>query len=357
MLLRTAETLLIAAVGGAVFTLIGFPAGLISGSLLSVATAALAGRPLMVPAPLSRVISVLVGISLGAVVTPDTLQGFAAFPVSIAVLLVATVVMTVATTSYLRLVHGWPWQSALFGASPGALAQVMVLAAEYRADLRAIAIVQVMRVVILTIGIPAGLAYFGLTASGAFLPKSSAGIPSLSELAILVGVSTAAAVLLRAIRFPGGLLFGAMLASAALHATGAIEAVLPWWAAAAAVIGIGAVTGSRFANTDPISLLRYLGAALGSFAVAISVASAFVLVLTAFLPLRIADVVVAFAPGAQDTMMVLALALQLDPIFIGAHHLARYLLVSLTIPFLGKWLGPPPPPLTVDPKPQSKAGT
>ena len=53
----------------------------------------------------------------------------------------------------------------------------MVLAAEYRADLRAIAIVQVMRVVILTIGIPTGLALFGLTATGAFLPKSSAGLP------------------------------------------------------------------------------------------------------------------------------------------------------------------------------------
>ena len=253
--------------------------------------------------------------------------------------------MTVATTSYLRLVHGWPWQSALFGASPGALAQVMMLAAEYRADLRAIAIVQVMRVVILTIGIPAGLAYFGLTATGAFLPKSSAGISSISELAILVGLSTAAAVGLRAVNFPGGLMFGAMLASAVLHGTGYIEAVLPWWAVAAAVIGIGAVTGSRFANTDPITLLRYLGAALGSFAVAISVASAFVLVLTAVLPLRIADVVVAYAPGAQDTMMVLALALHLDPIFIGAHHLSRYMLVSLSIPLIGKWLGPPPPPL------------
>ena len=155
------------------------------------AAAALAGRPLTIPAPLSRVISVLVGISLGAVATPETLKGLAAFPISIAVLLVATVVMTAATTSYLRLVHGWPWQSALFGASPGALAQVMMLAAEYRADLRAIAIVQVMRVVILTIGIPAGFAYFGLTATGAFLPKSSAGISSISELAILVGLSTA----------------------------------------------------------------------------------------------------------------------------------------------------------------------
>ncbi len=345
-MLRTAETLLIAAVGGALFTWIGFPAGLISGSLLSVAAAALAGRPLTVPAPLSRVISVLVGISLGAVATPETLKGLAAFPISIAVLLVATVVMTAATTAYLRLVHSWPLQSALFGASPGALAQVMMLAAEYRADLRAIAIVQVMRVVILTVGIPAGLAYFGLTATGAFLPKSSAGISSISELAILVGLSTAAAVALQAIKFPGGLMFGAMLASAMLHGTGTIEAVLPWWAVAAAVIGIGAVTGSRFANTDPITLLRYLGAALGSFAVAISVASVFVLVLTAFFPLRIADVVVAYAPGAQDTMMVLALALHLDPIFVGAHHLSRYMLVSLFIPVLGKWLGPPPPPIT-----------
>ena len=349
-LLHTAETLLIAAIGGALFTAIGFPAGLISGSLLSVAAVALAGRPLMVPTPLSRLISVLVGISLGAVATPETLKGLAAFPVSIAVLMVATVMMTVATTSYLRLVHGWPWQSALFGASPGALAQVMVLAAEYRADLRAIAIVQVMRVVILTIGIPAGLAYFGLTATGAFLPKSSAGISSISELAILVSVSTAAAIFLRTIRFPGGLMFGAMLASAVLHGSGYVDAVLPWWVAAFAVIGIGAVTGSRFANTDPITLLRYLGAALGSFAVAISVASGFVLLVTALLPLRIADVVVAYSPGAQDTMMVLALALHLDPIFIGAHHLSRYLLVSLSVPLVGRWLGPPPPPRTVEPQ-------
>ena len=130
-----------------------------------------------------------------------------------------------------------------------------------------------------------------------------------------------------------------------LHGTGYIEAVLPWWVVAAAVIGIGAVTGSRFANTDPLTLLRYLGAALGSFAVAISVASAFVLVLTAFLPLRIADVVVAFAPGAQDTMMVLALALHLDPVFVGAHHLARYMLVVVVDSAAGQWLGPPPPPM------------
>ena len=49
---------------------------------------------------------------------------------------------------------------------------------------------------------------------------------------------------------------------------------------------------------------------------------------------RVADAVLAFAPGAQDTMMVLALALHLDPVFVGALHLSRFLLVSMLVPFL-----------------------
>ena len=97
----------------------------------------------------------------------------------------------------------------------------------------------------------------------------------------------------------------------------------------AAVIGIGAVTGSRFANTDAVMLLRFLGAALGSFAVAMTVAALFGAALTMLMSVRPADAVLAFAPGAQDAMMVLALALHLDPVFVGAHHLSRFLLVSM----------------------------
>ena len=35
----------------------------------------------------------------------------------------------------------------------------------------------------------------------------------------------------------------------------------------------------------------------------------------------------------QDTMMLLALALHLDPVFVGSHHLARYVIVSLGVSF------------------------
>ena len=66
------------------------------------------------------------------------------------------------------------------------------------------------------------------------------------------------------------------------------------------------------------------------------------------LPVPIADVVVAYAPGAQDTMMVLALALHLDPIFVGAHHVSRFLLVSLSLPILAGRLQRKPPEKTAE---------
>jgi membrane AbrB-like protein len=334
VLLRTAETLSIATAGGLALTWLGFPAGLITGSLLAVAVAALAGRPVAVPAPLSRIISVLVGISLGAAVTPETLKGLAAFPLSVAVLALSTLCMLVATTCYLHYLHGWDRQSALLGASPGGLAQVMALSAEYKADLRAIAIVQTLRVVALTLGIPVGLSLFGLTAHGGIVTRFGSGPISFAELAVLTAFSTALALAAWRLRLPGGLLFGAMLGSGLLHGGGLVASTLPWWAAGAAVVGIGAVTGSRFANTSPRTLLRFLAAAVGSFAVAMTIAALSVLVLTTVLSVRVADAVVAFAPGAQDTMMVLALALHLDPVFVGALHLSRFLLVSLLVPLL-----------------------
>lgn len=82
-----AETLALAAAGGAALGLIGVPAGWLSGSILAVAGASLAGRPMLIPTLLMRAIFVLIGISLGAVVTPETLHGMATYPVSIAVLI------------------------------------------------------------------------------------------------------------------------------------------------------------------------------------------------------------------------------------------------------------------------------
>ena len=84
-------------------------------------TSTVAREPVDVPVPLARACYVLIGILLGAVVTPQTLNGLAAWPVSIALVMVAAVCMMLATATYLRMVHGWDRLSALLGASPGSM--------------------------------------------------------------------------------------------------------------------------------------------------------------------------------------------------------------------------------------------
>jgi membrane AbrB-like protein len=341
---RLAQTVAIAAAGGVPLGLTGFPAGYLSGAILLVGAAALAGRPLLMPQWLTRAIYVLVGISLGAVVTPETLHGMATYPVSIAVLIVAMMCISLAGTAYLMLVHRWGMVPAYLASAPGGLSQVLVVAAELGAELRSIAIVQSVRVVIVAVGLPAGLSLLGFAGSAARRGNGPWDIALAGELAALAAASIAGAIVAFRVRFPGGLLFGAMFASAALHGSGLIHALVPTWVANTAMVALGAVVGARFANTPPRLMLDFLGAALGSFAVSVTIAAAFAVGLMRFFPVPAAEAIIAFAPGSVDAMMLLALALHLDPVYVGAHHVTRIVLVSLTMPVIARRAARKPKP-------------
>ena len=336
MLRRLAETLAFAAAGGVTLGLSGFPAGYLSGAILVVGAAALSGRPLLIPQLLTRALFVLIGISLGAVVTPETLKGVATYPASIGVLIVAMICISLAGTAYLCVVHRWDPLSAYLGSSPGGLSQVLVIAAELGVELRAIAIVQTMRVVIIAVGLPAGLSLVGLAGNAARRGNGPWSLALAVELGTLVVASTIAALIAFRVRFPGGLLFGAMFASAALHGSGLIHAVVPPWVANCAMVALGGVVGARFTNMPARMMAHYLGAALGSFAVAVTIAAVFAALLIKYLALPAPEVMIAYAPGSVDAMMLLALALHLDPVYVGAHHVMRIILVSLTMPLVAR---------------------
>jgi uncharacterized protein len=339
---HVAETLVIAASGAGLFAAIGFPAAWLAGAMCFSAVAALSGRPIFIPLPLSRTCFVALGISLGAVATPETVAGIATWPVSIVIVCIAMGAVAVSTVGYLRLVHGWDTQTALLAGVPGALSQVMVIAAECGGDLRAIGIVQTLRVLILAVCIPGGLALFGLAGQPA-LPASALSITAApGEFAVLLIASIGLAAVFLRIGFPGGLMFGPLVASATLHGMGLVHVSLPQWFANMAMIGLGVVAGSRFTGTPFAILLRYFHAAIGAFVVSLTVSASFAFLAAYVVSMRVSEAVVAYAPGAVDVMLILAFAMHLDPVFVGAHHLARIFTVSMALPMVVRWLGPPP---------------
>jgi membrane AbrB-like protein len=337
--LNVLETLVIGSAGGALFLWANLPGGLISGAMIAVGTAAIAGRPLTMPPILTQTVLVLLGISLGSLVSRQLLQHIGAYPLSIALLALATFCSTFGSSLYLQRIHGWDQTSAFLAGSPGALSQITMLAVEKGADVPAIAVVQTMRVIILTAALPLLLALTGIAPSSP--PTAAAAIASPLELTELIAASMAVALLLRLIKFPASWMFGAMIGSSVLHGTGLIEGGLPPWVRSVALVGIGALIGSRFARMTTRTLLSHVNAALGSFAIAIVISGIFVAVIALTTPVRFADILVAFAPGAMDAMLALALTLHIDPIFVGAHHLSRFVFVTIATPGIVHLFGRP----------------
>ena len=66
---------------------------------------------------------------------------------------------------------------------------------------------------------------------------------------------------------------------------------------------------------------------------AVGIAGVFAILAGLLLSLPFAQTLLAFSPGGLEAMTLLAFALGIDPLYVGAHHLARFLLISFTLPF------------------------
>ena len=329
---RFAETIAFASVGAAALGLAGLPAGWLSGAIIGVSAAALSGRQVFVPPQVGRIVYIILGISLGSSVTPETVATMVTWPLSMLALTIAMVAITASVMAYLKFVHGWDTLSALFAAAPGALAQAMALALDTGADVRAIAMVQTVRLFILAVALPIAFAAFGV--AGLPPPRGGGGpmLQSAVELAVLVAASAGAGWLAFRFRMPGGLIVGAMAASGVLHGAGWVHAFLPVPVAICSFIVMGAMIGTRLGGADFRSLARLGLVGIGALLVGTTVGCGFAVVVAWGLNLRLADVVMAYAPGAIEAMTIIAFALHLDPVFVGVHHLARFTFMSLVLP-------------------------
>lgn len=330
---RFAETMLAAAVGGAAFGLAGIPAGWMSGAIVAVAGLGIAGRNMYMPDPFARGLFILIGITLGSAVTPETLSTMAAWPLSLLALAISMTIVTVSAATYLRIVHGWDGVSALLGAVPGALSQALLLATDYRVDAGRIAAVQTVRLFALIVALPAA---FGLAGLGGTPPMREVALTLpmyLTQLAVMIVVCAGAGLAAQRLRLPGGLIVGAMIASGVLHGADLVSIMLPWPVIMACLVATGALIGARLGSADRNELVRLSIAGLGALVVATSVACLLAVSVAALLSLNVADVVIAYAPGGMEAMTILAFILHLDPAFVGVHQLARFLFVALAMPF------------------------
>jgi membrane AbrB-like protein len=142
-------TLALSAAGGGIAMLLDLPAGWLMGGALAVTLAAMFGAPVAMPDRLRDVVFVLIGMSMGASVAPDSLTLIASWPISIAALALELVIIVAATgwmlTKLFRLDPGTAYLSSF----PGHLSFVLGIAATGVGNSRQIVIIQVIRILML----------------------------------------------------------------------------------------------------------------------------------------------------------------------------------------------------------------
>lgn len=306
--LTLAGTIAIAAAGGGLATLAGMPASWLSGSMIAVTIASLAGLNTRPPVRLIEVVFLLIGAALGSGVTPELVRGVLAWPLSLAGLVVAIVACVVGVRAFLMRVAGWDRQTAFFSALPGALSYVLALASETNADIRKVAASQSIRVFLLVAALPPVI----LAVEGELAAAAPMATSAPWEIVAVIAAAIAGGLLFRWIGIPAGLLTGAMAGSAILHGTGLVTGALPAPIVIAAFVLLGTLIGSRFVGTDLRFLASILLASIGAFVVATGIALAVAIGVAAVTGVPTDQAIVAFAPGGLDAMMSLSLALNMD---------------------------------------------
>jgi membrane AbrB-like protein len=334
VLIRLPLTLALGAAGGAFFAFIHFPAPWLAGSMIAAILAVFLGMKLSMSNRLRNAAFIILGVQIGSSVTMETLATVARWPASLVMLAVTVAAVTAACYLFYRRVRGWPEADALFSSLPGALSLVVALADDAKADMRRVIIAQSIRLFFLVAALSLVI--------NSLSPQAVQGTMLANrvwwEIALVVAASAAVALLLERCRVPAGLFVGSIITSAVFYVGGIAHGALPQPVIILANVILGTSLACRFQDFTSGELLHALGDGVAGFAIALGV-SLLGAVLASFIAgLPFAQTLLAFAPGGLDVMMVIALALHLDPAYVGAHQLARYLGMSLVLPPLTAYL-------------------
>lgn len=333
-----AGTAAASAVGAMGFDAAGLPAAWVSGPMLVTAAMALFGLPVVMPQSLRQPVLLLLGIAMGASVTPEVVAQLPRWPWTLLGVVLTVPVVMAALMGYYQRFTGADRVTAFMASVPGSLGFVMAVAIEVGADVRQVALVHAIRLFLLVLILPIVVTYGGATVA-VMVPRAVLSHDPM-QIAVLIGASLALGGVLTLCRMPSSLMVGGMISSAVLHGLGWSHATIPQPVLSLCLLVLGAMIGVRFAGAKIGMLMRLLPTAVGGTLIAAALATALAAGFGTLAGFDFGQMVMAYAPGGLEAMVFMSMALGYDPAFVGSHHLIRMLFTAFALPVVVRLLFP-----------------
>lgn len=331
-----ARTLAVAAAGAAIAVALNVPMPLLLGPLLTCLLCALAGIKLTGFPRTASTMRTILGVAVGASITPESIHLLGDYATSIFLMLVLTGLIAAVGVPWFR-VCGFNRTTAFYAAVPGGLYDMLQFGIEAGADPRALSLAHATRLAVVVISLPLLLA----GPLGVALDQPP-GEPTMSfnatELAILSFCALGGWVLGKVLGLPGASILGPMLLTVVCSLLGIVEKRPPSESILAAQFVLGLSVGVHYVGITLRELRDVVAATLGYCLVSAALAAGVISVVVAVGIAPLPDALLGFSPGGQAEMTVLAIVAGAELSYVVSLHLSRVVFVIIGAPLLHGWI-------------------
>ncbi|MCX7304152.1 MAG: AbrB family transcriptional regulator [Hyphomicrobiales bacterium] len=315
------------------------PAALLIGPMLAAIVAGTNGATVRVPRPLFGGAQAVVGCLVAASISIDILATFADdWPLATGV-----VVATLAASSFL----GWfvsrykvlPGTTAVWGSAPGGATAMVLMAGAFGADVRLVAFMQYLRVIMVSVA-AASIARMWVATSGVVAP-SHVWFPAIdwSAFGATIAIAVAGGYVGWLCRLPSPYFLGAVILGGVLHIGFSIPMQLPEWLLAVSYMMIGWAIGLNFTSAILRHAVRALPQIIGSILALMAFCGGLAWLLSHQLGVDPLTAYLATSPGGLDSVAIIAAASDgVDLSFVMALQSSRLLIVLAFGPLLARFV-------------------
>lgn len=318
---------------------LGVPSPALFAGLLVATGLALAGRaPERVPAPASTVAQAVIGVLIGVLAQPDTLAAVAQDWLPVLLVGVGTLVVSMTAGLVLGLRRGVTPVTGMLALTAGGASGLVAISRELGGDDRLVAVVQYLRVGIVTATMPVvAVVAFGATVGGS-APDAGAGRPV--DLGFLVVCTVAGLGLAALTRVPAGGLLGPMTVALALGLSGfSYGASPPTLVVEIAYAVIGWQAGVRFTRAALRTVVGALPLATALIGAVIVACAGLGLLLSRLTGVTLLEGYLATTPGGVYAVLATAISAGVDVTFVVAVQVLRVIVMLLVAPTLVRLVG------------------
>ncbi len=329
--MRIIATHLIAGLGVLVFHVLALPLPWLLGPIVACLVAALLGLPMKSVPFVNNAMRSILGVAVGATFTTALVVSMAGYWTTLMLVPFMVFCIGLVGVPYFHRLWGFDFATSYYSAMPGGLQDMLLFGEEAGGDVRALSLIQATRVMVIVVVLPFILqGYWGVDLTNP--PGVPAASLPLSQLALMVVVGLAGWQIAKAVGLFGASILGPMILAAVMGLMGILQHRPPAEAIWAAQFFIGMTVGTKYVGVTGAEVRRDVTAALGFCVILLALSSAFVKVIHLLALAPPMETLLAFAPGGQAEMTVLALIAGADMAFVISHHVLRIVTVIIGAP-------------------------